>query len=191
VNRRAYLKNIFILGALGTASISVFKVLKADTPVDPHVFIRQGDLLADLVEMIIPATDTPGAKEAGVHGYIINVMTNCREPKVQIKFMNGLEDLNTYSLNNYDSPFLKCTIDQKTEILNYFEAHGEYKNRLLNKINNKLLGRPFFSTLKDLTIQGYCSSELGATQGLAYDYIPGTYSACIPILKNQKSWATK
>jgi hypothetical protein len=191
VNRRTYLKNILYLGAVGTAYASIWKFVKADPIVDPHAFIQQRDLLAELVEIIIPTTDTPGAKAAGVHDYIIKVMMNCREPRAQSKFINGLEDLNAYSLDNYGKTFLKCTINEKTAILNHSEAHSEYKNRLINKISNKLLGRPFFTTLKDLTVQGYCTSELGATQGLAYDYIPGAYRACIPILKHQKSWATK
>jgi hypothetical protein len=191
VNRRAYLKNILYLGALATASASIFKLVKADSAIDPQAFIQQRDLLADLVELIIPTTDTPGAKAAGVHDYIINVMINCREPKAQLNFINGLTDLDTYSLDNYGKTFITCNIYEKTAILDHSDAHSEYKNKLINKISNKLLGRSFFTTLKDLTVQGYCTSELGATQGLAYDYIPGAYSACIPILKHQKSWATK
>lgn len=191
MNRRTYLKNIFILGALGTASFSVFKWVKLNRPVNPEELIKKREIIAELAEIIIPATDTPGAKAAGVHDYIINVMINCKDAKNQEKFLHGIEDLEDYALNKYNKSFLKCSQTEKVQILQYSADNGEYKNRILNKINNKLLGQPFFPTLKGLTVQGYCTSQLGATQGLAYDYIPGTYNACIPILKNQKSWATK
>ncbi|MGY0037942.1 gluconate 2-dehydrogenase subunit 3 family protein [Pedobacter sp. NJ-S-72] len=55
----------------------------------------------------------------------------------------------------------------------------------------KFLGIPFFIILKQLTVEGYCTSQTGATKGLAYDYIPRTFASCIPLTKNQRSWATK
>jgi hypothetical protein len=61
---------------------------------------------------------------------------------------------------------------------------------MLNKINKKLFGESFFFKLKELTIEGYCLSQPGATIGLAYDYIPGKYEGCTPLKPNQKSWAT-
>lgn len=191
MNRRTSLKNILLFGALGTASFSVFKWIKLNQPIDPAALQGKRELIAELVELIIPTTDTPGAKAAGVHDYIIGVMLNCKGAKEQEKFYNGLTDIEAYTADEYNQPFLKCTKDQKNAALKYAMDHGEYSNRILNKINNKLLGQPFFAALKELTVQGYCISRTGATEALAYDYIPGTFSACIPIQKNQKSWATK
>lgn len=191
MTRRTYLKNLFFLGAIGATSFSIFKWVRLNEPIDPGQLIKKREVLAELAELIIPATDTPGAKAAGVHDYIINVVINCNQPKEQENFLHGIESLEGYALQNYGRDFLKCSLKQRTETLEYFDQHGEFSNRILNKINNKIFGQPFFPHLKALTIQGYCVSMLGATQGLAYDYIPGTYEACIPLLKNQRSWATK
>jgi len=191
VNRRTYLKNILIFGAFGTASFSVFKWVKLNQPVNPEQLLGKRELIAELVELILPTTDTPGAKAAGVHDYVISVMLNCRSAKQQEKFFNGLEDVEAYTLHNYDKSFIKCTPAEKKATLQYAMDHGEYSSSILNKINNKFLGQPFFAALKELTIQGYCISRIGATQALAYDYVPGKFSACVPIEKNQKSWATK
>jgi hypothetical protein len=49
---------------------------------------------------------------------------------------------------------------------------------------------PFFALLKELTVLGYCTSELGATQGLAYLAVPGEYRGCVGLRPGQKSWAT-
>lgn len=191
MNRRAYLKNILLLGALGTASIPVFKWVKLNQPVAPVDLFKKRETIAELVDLIIPATDTPGAKEAGVHNYVINVLLNCRAAKDQERFLHGIEDLEKYAVSKYQKDFIKCSQTEKTEILQHIAESETYKINILNKINNKLLGQSFFSNLKGLTVQGYCISSLGATKGLAYDYIPGKYEACIPLLKNQRSWATK
>ena len=149
------------------------------------------DTIAELVELIIPETDTPGAKRARVHQYLIGVMTNCKNARQRNIFIDGLDNLEKRSLVKYDSTFIECSTVEKTEILAYFAANSVYSIRILNKINNKFFGGSFFNTLKNLTIEGYCTSMLGATKGLAYDYIPGTFVPCIPFKAGQKSWATK
>jgi hypothetical protein len=191
VDRRSYLKTILVLGASSVASLSVFKWVAINKAVTKQEFIDKRDIIAELAELIIPATDTPGAKAAGVHDYIINVLVNCNPVKQQRKFYSGIEDVEKYTLKNFGQSFMEANFEKRTAVLAHFANHAGYSSRILNKINNKLLGEPFYSKLRYLTVEGYCQSQIGATQGLAYDYIPVTYEACIPILKNQKSWATK
>jgi hypothetical protein len=64
-------------------------------------------------------------------------------------------------------------------------------NSLFTKINNKIRGRSFFNILKSLTVEGYCSSELGATKLLSYVAVPINYKAITTIKPNQKAWATR
>ena len=49
----------------------------------------------------------------------------------------------------------------------------------MGKVQYRLLGKSFFSILKELTVEGYCTSKLGATQALTYVYIPGSFQGCI------------
>lgn len=191
MNRRTYLKSTLALGALAVASFSIFKWFDLNTPLDQGKLLSKRMIIADLAELIIPRTDTPGAKDAGVHDYIINVMTNCSNIKDQHKFYYGIIELEEYAVDHYQKEFLKCSNSEKASIMKYFSDNANYSYNIFNKINNKFFGRPFFSNLKTLTVEGYCLSELGATKGLAYDYIPGTFQACIPLKINQKSWATK
>ncbi|SMC96053.1 gluconate 2-dehydrogenase subunit 3 family protein [Pedobacter africanus] len=191
MNRRTYLKGIGAALTLGLVSVPAYKWISMNRPVNAAVLKEKEHLIAELAELIIPETDTPGAKRAGVAAYIIGVMGNCMDVRQQNKFVGGIEKLEEYCLAHYEKEFLMCSESQKQEVLTYFADHDGYPFAILNKINNKFLGGSFYNTLKNLTVEGYCTSMLGATQGLAYDYIPGTFEACIPLRPGQKSWATK
>jgi hypothetical protein len=191
VNRRTYLKAALALGTFGAASLSLFKWFDLNRQIDASGLWAKKAIIAELAEMIIPRTDTPGARDANVQNYIISVILNCNPVRQQHKFFYGLEDLEKYAKDQYGKEFMDCDAIQKLEVLTYSSQNAEYSSRILNKINNKFFGQSFFSKLKALTVEGYCLSMLGATQGLAYDYIPGKYEACIPLQMNQKSWATK
>ncbi|MFI4945488.1 MAG: gluconate 2-dehydrogenase subunit 3 family protein [Burkholderiales bacterium] len=44
--------------------------------------------------------------------------------------------------------------------------------------------------LKDLTLVGFFTSQIGATQVLAYEKVPGGYRGCVELRPGQKTWAT-
>jgi len=94
------------------------------------------------------------------------------------------------SINTYGHYFEACSASQKIELLENLESSWNSKG-LLMKINNKLLGRSFYSLLKTLTIEGYCTSLMGATKHLEYLPIPTSYKAVTTLKTNQKAWATK
>ena len=48
----------------------------------------------------------------------------------------------------------------------------------------------YFSLMKQLTLLGYFTSEIGCTQALRYEAVPGRYEGCIPYTKGDKAWAT-
>jgi len=152
---------------------------------------KKKSLIAEVAEAIIPRTDTPGAKDVGVEEFIINMIKFCSDRKTQNNFITGLLDLENYTINEYGSSFLSCDSSGRSAILTYFESKAYYQINIFNKVRNRLMGKPFIIKFKELTVEGYCTSELGATRGLAYDYIPVAYDACIPLEPNQRSWATK
>ncbi|QNK63153.1 gluconate 2-dehydrogenase subunit 3 family protein [Pedobacter sp. PAMC26386] len=191
MDRRTTIKGLVVFVSVGFSSFSLYKWVAINSIADVNQLYRKKALLSELAEVIIPRTDTPGAKDAQVEDYIIDMIKFCTEPKTQHKFLNGLADLEVYVSENYNRDFIACSKSEKVEILKYFEAKSLYRMEIINKVNNRVFGMPFFILLKQLTVEGYCTSQLGATKGLAYDYIPGMYASCIPLTKNQKSWATK
>lgn len=191
MNRRSYIKSILVLGATGIASFSVFKWFSTHRSVEAGELSGTRDVLAEIVDVMIPPTDSPGAKEAMVHDYILGVMQHCNSAVQQRKFLTGIEDVQAYTRANYNKGFQECSMEQKKTTIGYLDRNAGLSSGILNKINTRLFGAPFYIQLKKLTVEGYCMSRLGATQGLAYDYIPGSYQACIPLSANQRSWATK
>lgn len=149
------------------------------------------ELIEEIAEIIIPATNSPGAKDAKVVDYILNVLENCTKKNDINTIISGLENLERYSIKKYSNRFEKCPVQAKIAVLKHFETKGLLTNPLLNKIKQRIWGQSFFEQMKWLTVSGYCQSKLGATEGLAYVHIPIKFYSCTPYLPSQKSWATK
>ncbi len=147
--------------------------------------------MAELAEAIIPATDTPGAREAGAVNYMIQLLNECTDTKTLNRFVGGLQHLEDYTLNQFHRPFTECGDSEKHAVLDYFEQKSRPDHTLTEKVKNKFTGIPFFQTLKYYAVQGYCISEKGASLGMRYIAVPGKYLSCIPLEPNQKAWATK
>ncbi len=130
-------------------------------------------LLAELAEVIIPTTDTPGAKAAGVEKFIVRVLRDCHTPEEVTRFYAGLSTLERECHSTHGKPFGALSPEQKSEFLRAFA----------------LPNKPFFSKLKQLTVTGYFNSEIGATQALAYIQIPGRFQGSVALEKGQKTWA--
>ncbi len=147
-------------------------------------------LLAALAETIIPKTDTPGAREAGVGDFIIVMLKDCTSRETQNRFIAGLKDLTAYCSGRYQKNYMQLSPDEQHEVLAYFQRSDKPYQGMMGKAERKYLGSPFYTTLRDYTIMGYCTSETGATQTLAYVAVPGRYNGCIPMEPKQRSWAT-
>ncbi|MBC3787583.1 gluconate 2-dehydrogenase subunit 3 family protein [Spirosoma utsteinense] len=94
----------------------------------PSPFVLGADeqaLLAEIAEVIMPATDTPGAKEAGVAATIQLIMKDCYKPAQQAHFQKGLLAVDTESKKTYSKPFVDLSIEQKTAILTQFEQDAK------------------------------------------------------------------
>ncbi len=190
MNRKRAIQSLLAFAAIGVSSVSVYEWTSSGHTVKLTDLPQKKQLLAELAETIIPRTDTPGAKDAHVEEFIIKMIRES-DQKSQHNFLAGLSSLEKYTADKYEHSFIECTPQQKIAVLKHFEDKATYSIAILNKINNKFLGTAFFNKLKDLTVEGYCTSQLGATQGMAYNYIPVKFEACLPLQQNQKAWATK
>lgn len=163
-----------------------------DSPViDADQLWNKRAVIAELADIIIPASETPGAKEAGVENYIIKVLLSCHNAQEQRQFYSGLLEVEKYTINAFKKDFLSCSSTEKNLVLTHFSQTKRFSSKLLSKIEIKLVGRSFYTIIKKLTVDGYCQSNLGATLGLAYDYIPEKFQPCTTLEPDQRSWATK
>ena len=191
MNRKKAIRNIILLGG-GTAALlagwksyNIFKK-PAFAKLDEYQL-----LIDELAELIIPETNTPGAGKAGVGRFISLMVRECTSRQAQNNFIEGVDDLADYAKSRYDKPFLQCSEADKISILRHFEEKGRGYKGMLGKAETRFLGDSFFTTLKKYTVMGYCTSKQGATSGLQYDYIPGSYQGIVPLAPGQRAWATK
>ena len=135
------------------------------------VSAEQEALLAEVADIIIPTTITPGAKAAGVEKFIVRVVRDCYEKPEQEKFYAGLAKLDADSQIKFGKSFVALDLAQKNAMVKQ------------STIDNKA----FFVAMKGLTVTGYFISEIGATQALEYSPIPGRFDGCVPMKAGQKS----
>jgi hypothetical protein len=142
--------------------------------------------LDEVAETILPATDTPGAKEAKVGEFMTRIVRDCYTEKDQKIFIEGMQKLNEVSKKKYNHAFPDIKPEERHELL--VELDKEQKAYAVKKKE----GEPahYFRMMKELTLWGYFTSEPGATKALRYVAVPGKYEGCIDYKKGEKAWAT-
>jgi len=190
MKRRSALVGIGLISGTTLIAYSGYKWLEWNRKPELSKLSESGGLIASLVDTIIPDTDTPGARAAGVHDFVIKMVTYCTEVKTQNKFIDGLKEIESYSIKKFGRSFEICSMNERIVILGYFEKRDRLFPGLVGKAQARYLGKPFFYTIKEYSSIGYFTSKVGATQALRYSLVPSKYLACIPYLPKEKGWAT-
>jgi len=118
----------------------------------------QLESVATLAELVIPTTDTPGARAALVDRFVDNVMANA-QPADKERFLAGLAWIDTRSTALYGKAFTSATPAQQTELLTKLAAASGHAAE-------DAPGVPFFTAMKGMTISGYYSTKIGLEQEL-------------------------
>lgn len=172
MNRRIALKNIALAAAglmfLPGCDTTGWKEASVLTP-KPFLSPGQEQLLAEIVESIIPATDTPGAKALKVHAYIQKMVLDCYETDVQAALVKGLDTVETLAEKSKGKSFVACSSTEQAELLRQLEQSDDPQQK------------DFYSLVKRLTIQGYMTSEYVMTNLTQYEMVPGRYNGCVPV----------
>ena len=142
--------------------------------------------LDEVGETIIPATSTPGAKEAKIGEFMKTIVSDCYEEKDQKIFLDGMQKLEDACKKKTGKSFLACDPQQRHDLL--VELDKEQKDYMGKKKPED--PSHYFRMMKELTLWGYFTSEPGATKALRYVAVPGRYEGCIPYKKGDKAWAT-
>lgn len=157
MNRRTALRQMFILaGGMWVATSCDFSSGSPSITLHSIDLDRSDeDLLAELVEAIIPTTDSPGARDLNLHLFVMKMLDDCTPPEEQKQFIEGLE------------------------------RAGRVQGDGLQKQQAYLTGLPegdvFYAILKRRTIQGYKNSEYVMKNKLIYELVPGRYDGAVKI----------
>ena len=126
-------------------------------------------LLAEIVETIIPKTDTPGAKDLEINKFVMKMVADCYDKKAQEVFAKGLISIDNVANKDYSKSFEQCDGKQKLAVL----------NSMLSSSNND--DKDFVRLVKNITIQGYLNSEYVMMNLRKFEFVPGRYHGCVPV----------
>lgn len=185
ISRRNVLKSL----GMGAVAGSVLRVIPAEAAEYAHRLIaaekadgkteytpkffppQQYKTLRVLCETIFPAdADCGGAIEAGAPEFI-DLLTS-ENPEYQLKLGGGLMWLDATCTDRYGKVYIECAAQQQKEILDQIAYR---KNAQSDASLSQ--GMSFFSFLRDLTADGFFTSEIG----IAYlGYIGNTFLTEFP-----------
>lgn len=125
-------------------------------------------LLAEIVETIIPETDSPGAKTLNLHLFVMKMVDDCHSEADQLAFVEGLKAWDREAKQALGLTFGRA---DDTQRLAFVETVNRYADHVL---------AAFYRITKQRAIQGYLNSEYVMTQELVYELVPGRYNGYAP-----------
>jgi hypothetical protein len=172
-------------------------------------------LLNEIADTILPDTKTPGAKAAKVGQFMTVMVNDCYEAPDQKIFHEGISKIDAASKSKNGKSFIESTPQQRHDLLvdldkkvkDYNKKIDEYVNSLTPdqrtqmKIKQDFTGTDpladkrgenpdyYFQMMKELTLLGYFTSEIGCTQARRYVERPGSYNGDLPYKKGDKAFA--
>jgi hypothetical protein len=126
----------------------------------------QAEMVATIAEHILPETGTPGARAVGVHRFIDAMVAESYPEEERRQFLTALAAFD-------GGAFLARSASDQVAFLGELDRAAD----------------PFFRSLKELTLVGYYTSEIGATRELQYAPLPGRYDGCVPLAQIGRTWA--
>ncbi len=159
---------------------------KKSSSKEPYLNPSQVRLLDEVGETILPATQTPGAKAAQVGSFMAVMVRDCYLPADQKVFLQGLTQLDQDCKKQTGKAFLDCDPAQRTAFLTKLDQ----EQKAFTSNQRKDDPAHYFRMMKELTLLGFFTSEVGATKALRYIPVPGRYDGNVPYKKGDKAWAT-
>ena len=148
---------------------------------------HQNETVLAMIDQIIPATETPGAKGARVNEFIDVILTEWATDGERENFLSGLADVDKQSNELYGKNFVDATGEQQLVLLRAMDEVAMSERREAPRHGNTVpeldaqLKGNFFRVFKGITLHGYYTSEIGFSQELKLQIIPGAQHGCQPL----------
>ena len=136
--------------------------------------------ITTLADLMLPATSTPGALDAGVPTFIERMVTEVYSPEDRKTFMDKMDAFMLGSNTEFGAAFMELTDDNKIAYM---------KEQTKVALETYSPAPPFILIFKELCLTGFCLSEAGSNSVLRYMQTPGKYEPCLPFEEVGKTWA--
>jgi hypothetical protein len=193
ITRREAIKSMAIL--MG-ASVVGPRLLAGNYGLQTPVDFSDGDiaLLDEIGDTIIPATKIPGAKATNIGAFIAMMVADCYSASAQKAFREGLTKLPADYQARYGENFIGGKRENRTQFLNALDAEQRKYSAVSRRKSDDLAGGVsneeapphYFRVMRELTILGYFSSEIGSTKAVRYLEVPGHYDGNVPYKKGDE-----
>ena len=141
----------------------------------------QTGVLEGLVDGILPATDTPGAVDAGVPEFFDLMLRDYFTEEARILVISGLQGVDYACQEAYGNPWSGLDAGQRQAMVEQFDREAVEQRRAS--------GVPhFFGIVKEMTLWGYFFSEAGAAQLQRFEISPGPFEGCIDFDEVGRAW---
>ena len=191
MQRREALKLLMAGGVLPALPTDLFAFLQGAHPASGYALrtlnAHQNDTVVAMIDQIIPVTDTPGAKAARVNEFIDVILTEWANDEERRNFLSGLADVDKQSNTLFGKNFTDSSPDQQLTLLRSLDESAAVI-RSARKTRPPFwepegrdthLQEDFFTVFKKMTVHGYYTSEIGFSQELKLQIIPGAQHGCI------------
>lgn len=179
MNRRTAITQLLfasgmVLSATTTQALQRYTHHNQPYSSDFTLSLSEKNALKEIVDLILPKTNTPSASEAQVHDFVEMMLKDCYTSQAQEVFVKGLQELS--------KELQALNFSEKTPFLLKFEAQNNEQNRTQPQAPN------CWKILKEMTLVGYFTSEIGMTQAMEYVPVPSKLET-IKITKGQRAFS--
>lgn len=143
--------------------------------------LKQMQILHDICAVVLPRTDTPSAAELDVHGFLDHQLSVCYDQENQQQAVALVEKINVQSNANFNKAFIELNNINQQDLLVALEAE---------KLGFTSQDKHAFKALKSLLVFGFFTTEIGATQALNYQAVPGGFKGSVAYSSLKKSWGS-
>jgi len=186
MNRREAIKRLTLL--MGGAVIGAETFLKGGVLPGKQITAtftpEDVALLDEIGETIIPTTATPGAKAVQIGAFMKMMVKDCYDEQNQAIFQGGLVQVEASAQKRFGKKFMGLAPAERTALLN--DIDKEARQYRVGKTASEPVH--YFLMMKQLTLLGYFSSEIGCTQALRFMEVPGAYRGSEPYKKGDRAW---
>ena len=186
MDRRAAIGRLLaITGTLAIGADAFLSGCSRATPARRRAFTPADIALMDEIgETILPTTDTPGAKAVGIGQFMASMAIDCYDDASFASLYDGLATVDEACRRDAGTSFMSATPAQRTALLDKLDVEQRAKSR--RRTDGE--APHYFRLMKELTLLGYFSSEIGCTQALRYVEAPGAYRGDVPYRKGERAW---